>query len=321
MSGFHETRLPPKYAFGSSSGPGWKTQITELDSGHEERVIRWATYRERFELLQDVKDIDEINELLRFFKARQGAAYGFRVKNQWDWSSNAEGTDAPGTQDVQIEQGDGTTVAFQLIKKYTDGLSTVSKNIYKPVADTVRIWVNGVEKTEGVDWTVDTTTGIVTFSVAPGAGLAIHASFEFDTPARATSDIDEWLSASRRDVEEGELPSITLIEILDPSPPYTDFPYMGSIEVSISGNYTLSTGVARTFVISASNTGLKIILPDPANIPDGGPIFRVFLEGSNSAEIVDKDLVSLSPAMTLTPGTGCEVDLEDNSGTKIWYAY
>jgi uncharacterized protein (TIGR02217 family) len=54
------------------------------------------------------------------------------------------------------------------------------------VAGTVRIALDGVELASG--WSVDATTGIVTFAAAPGAGVAITAGFEFDVPVRFDSD-------------------------------------------------------------------------------------------------------------------------------------
>jgi uncharacterized protein (TIGR02217 family) len=37
-------------------------------------------------------------------------------------------------------------------------------------------------------WSVDTTTGLVTFSTAPTLGVEISAGFEFDVPVRFDTD-------------------------------------------------------------------------------------------------------------------------------------
>ena len=45
---------------------------------------------------------------------------------------------------------------------------------------------DGVEQLSG--WSVDTTTGLVTFSTAPAMGVEVTADFEFDVPVRFDTD-------------------------------------------------------------------------------------------------------------------------------------
>jgi len=76
------------------------------------------------------------------------------------------------------------------------------------VTATLRIALGGVEQSSG--WSVDTTTGIVTFSAAPGAGVAITAGFEFDVPVRFDTDVlDVTLDFERL----GSITSIPLLEL------------------------------------------------------------------------------------------------------------
>jgi uncharacterized protein (TIGR02217 family) len=58
--------------------------------------------------------------------------------------------------------------------------------IAKPVAGSVKLYRDGVEAVSG--WTVDTMTGLVTFSIAPAAGVQVTADFELDVPCRFDSD-------------------------------------------------------------------------------------------------------------------------------------
>ena len=51
---------------------------------------------------------------------------------------------------------------------------------------TVRVYLGGVEQLPG--WSVDVTTGIVTFTTAPAAGVEITADFELDVPVRFDTD-------------------------------------------------------------------------------------------------------------------------------------
>jgi uncharacterized protein (TIGR02217 family) len=76
------------------------------------------------------------------------------------------------------------------------------------VVGSVRIALGGVEQPSG--WSVHTTTGLVTFSSAPGAGVAITAGFEFDVPVRFDSDALDVT----HDIERlGSITSIPLLEL------------------------------------------------------------------------------------------------------------
>ena len=59
-------------------------------------------------------------------------------------------------------------------------------------------------------WTLDATTGIVTFTAAPSIGVIIRAGFEFDVPVRFDTDmLDVTLDIERL----GSITSIPLLEI------------------------------------------------------------------------------------------------------------
>ena len=76
------------------------------------------------------------------------------------------------------------------------------------MAGTVDIYVDAVLQASGV--TVDTTTGIVTFTTAPLVGEVISADFEFDVPVRF--DTDE-MAISMDSFDAGNWSSIPLIEV------------------------------------------------------------------------------------------------------------
>jgi uncharacterized protein (TIGR02217 family) len=114
----------------------------------------------------------------------------------------------PSPGDQTIGTGDGTTTSFQLVKDYVSGGQTWVRAIAKPVVGTVRMALDGVEQLSG--WSIDTTTGVVALDIAPGAGIAITAGFEFDVPVRFDSDaLDVTLDLERH----GSITSIPLLEI------------------------------------------------------------------------------------------------------------
>ncbi|WP_167626623.1 DUF2460 domain-containing protein, partial [Paracoccus luteus] len=117
----------------------------------------------------------------------------------------------PYTEDLTLSAigtGDGITTAFQLVKRYASGSQTWVRAITKPVAGTVRIALDGAEQLGG--WSVDTTTGVVTFATAPAEGVAITAGFAFDVPVRFDTDaLDVTLDLERL----GSITSIPLLEL------------------------------------------------------------------------------------------------------------
>jgi len=60
--------------------------------------------------------------------------------------------------------------------------------IAKPVDGSVRVAVAGIEGVAGTDFTADPTTGLVSFTQPPAAGLSVTAGFSFDTPVRFDTD-------------------------------------------------------------------------------------------------------------------------------------
>jgi uncharacterized protein (TIGR02217 family) len=110
--------------------------------------------------------------------------------------------------DQTIASGDGVTAVFQLTKTYASGAGSWTRAIQKPVDGSVRLAVAGSETDA---FTLDTTSGLVTFETAPADGAAITAGFSFDTPVRFDSDS---LSVNLASFAAGEIPGVPLVEVL-----------------------------------------------------------------------------------------------------------
>jgi len=204
---FHEIRFPDNISRGARGGPERRTQVVELASGDEERNASWANSRRRYDVAYGIRRADDLAAVVAFFEARNGRLFGFRYKDWADYKSNLP-SQAITPTDQQIGTGTGSLKVFQLAKRYTSGAQTWVRTIAKPFAGTVRLALNGVEQMSG--WTMDATTGVVTFTTAPGAGVAITAGFEFDVPVRFDTDmLDVTLDIERL----GSITSIPLLEI------------------------------------------------------------------------------------------------------------
>ena len=204
---FHEVRFPDNISRGARGGPERRTQIVELASGDEERNASWADSRRRYDVAYGIRRADDLAAVVAFFEARNGRLHGFRYKDWADYKS-ALPLQAITATDQQIGTGTGSLQTFQLAKRYTSGAQTWVRAITKPVAGTVRVALGMIEQMSG--WTVDTTTGVVTFTTAPANGVIVHAGFEFDVPVRFDSDtLDVTLDFERL----GSITAIPLLEI------------------------------------------------------------------------------------------------------------
>lgn len=206
---FHEIRFPTNVSFGSQGGPERLTEIVTLSNGFEERNTPWAHSRRRYDAGFGLRSLEDIDALLAFFEARRGQLHAFRWKDWSDYKSCGAGSQIDAL-DQEIAYGDGAQLQYQLIKVYRSGTEIYVRQIKKPVLGTVKVAIGGDLKVEGEEFSVDTTTGIIAFSVPPDIGALITAGYEFDVPARFETD---HLQTSVASFRAGELPNIPIVEV------------------------------------------------------------------------------------------------------------
>lgn len=204
---FHEVQFPPDISYGSSGGPKRLTQIVSLKSGFEQRNQVWAHSRRAYDAGTGVRNLDDIAAILNFWEARSGPLHGFRWKDWADYKSGLPRAVVTNADQI-LGTGTGALTTFQLVKRYNSNGNEYARPITKPVAGTVVVSVNGVAQPTG--WTVNTTTGIITFTVAPPNTHIVRAGFEFDVPARFEADD---LNISIEGFQAGAMQSIRVIEI------------------------------------------------------------------------------------------------------------
>lgn len=184
---FAEVRLESDFiVYGTVGGPAFSTSIVVVNSGFEFRNKNWANARGRWEFGSRKMPSKEIHNTLGFFRARGGRFQGFRFKDYADYTATSD----PLTEWGVTTQGCfiylGTTTA-QLTKSYVSGSDTDFRKIAKPVQGTIAVFNNGSRLTETVDYTIDYTTGVVTFAFTlPESGMTWDG--EFDTPVRFDTD-------------------------------------------------------------------------------------------------------------------------------------
>ena len=211
---FDEVQFPPTISFGMTGGPRFNTTVLVSSNGYESRNRHWAHPRRIWNVSQRVRKQDELDELVAFFYARNGALNGFRFKDWIDYRHDFGSS--PAAQPTYPALGDASNVEFQLVKEYSDSAYTHRRAITKPVEGTITIYVNDVESTETTDYMIDYNTGIVTFEVGstPPNGQAITWEGEFDVPVRFDGDD---MPVSIEHFEIGDWGAIRIVEIRDPA--------------------------------------------------------------------------------------------------------
>lgn len=330
--GFHEVQFPPTLSRQATSGPATSTNIIETDSGGEQRVPRWSGARWRGDARKGLRNNDDIRTCLNFYRARLGPAHGFRFKDWFDYATNPTGTlhlaaDVAVTKDDQLlGTGDGSRTTFQLLKRYISGPTTIVRNITKPVSGTVKIALDGTLKTEGVDYTINYATGVVTMTAAPTTGVSVTGGCQFDVPVRFAKEIDaSGLLASLDGHGQASLGSVPLIEIIDGLELPEDRPPGGGSSFTMSANVSITMQDGFAISVDPQSAGLIVIIPDEqtalTNLAFGGPYWSIFNRHGSNSVAVREGAAGGRLVGTIAAGTGKIIVLgHDASGNKTWYA-
>lgn len=173
-----DIQFPPQIAYGATGGPMFSTDVIVNSSGFEQRNANWTASLNKYDVSTGLKSPTDLNTLIAFFRGRQGRLRGFRFKDFADFQINAQ----------TIATADGIVTAYQIVKTYVSGTQTYTRKITRPVSGTVTgVTFNGVPKTEGVGFTINYATGILTQTPAV-AGPIVIGYIEFDVPARFDTD-------------------------------------------------------------------------------------------------------------------------------------
>ncbi len=186
FTGFDEV-LPLRKSF------QWRTDRISYDSGLEQRNQLLEQPIRHWEINWEMLDQAARDKVIELFQRTKGSFDTFLYTDRDDFQ-------------VELSESIITAVAaqtdFQLTKNYYVGETEtwvenkkdiVPSGTFPPV-----IKLDGVTKTEGADFTLDDTTGIVIFGAAPGAGVVFTAQYQFYFSVRFANDshIDEQIHAT-----------------------------------------------------------------------------------------------------------------------------
>jgi len=209
MMAFDDVLYPFALGRNTAVAPEFSTTITVGSSGHERRNSLWSDALVNFDVGPGIRSETELSQLIEFFRARRGAARGFRISDPFDFSTN-QMTGTPTMLDQLIGIGDGASADFQLSKSYGSGDEPQLRPITRPRADSIAVSIDGIAVS---DWTLG-EKGVLTFAQAPAEGTEIRAGFLFDVPVRFAED---RIDISGVNFAAGEAPSIPLIELRETS--------------------------------------------------------------------------------------------------------
>ena len=276
---FHENATLPLGSYGSAGGPGHLTLYLASKGGSPSRVARWDGAARQYDVRRGITDVPTCTELIEFYLAREGGLHGFRFKDWSDFSTDATWVGTPAYTDEIIGTGDGTTTQFQLVKRYTQGGSTRVRNILKPLAGTVVVGKAGSQQTLGTHFTVDTTTGTVTFASAPTLGQQITAGCEFDVPCMFGPGADALLTITHESLLAKSIPSVPVLEEVDPSIVVDEYPFGGAFALTF-GIPTQITPLMGRLASLTPTAAADILIPAASLLPLGGPHFVLANVGS-----------------------------------------
>lgn len=174
----------PGLAWGVTKTPTFQTRIQRAVSGRELRALDYPYPLWQFALVYDfLRDdpaagYDELRTLLGFFMLCQGAYGTFLFQDPSDRQVSGQ----------EIGIGDASATVFRLQR--TMGTTPPGGGFMEPMtAPNVvsAIYLNGITQ-DPTSYSVDQSSGLVTFGTPPGTGLIISADFTYYFRCRFVDD-------------------------------------------------------------------------------------------------------------------------------------
>ena len=222
---FCEISLSNEYKGTVQGGPEFSTTIVKNPAtGAEKRNVNRPDSQWRGVIDTSALTVAQIEKLFNLFEALKGRGVGCRIEPPYGFNKTKEVFAAPGGSQAP----DGVNKIFKLYMTSVADTFQTPKRIIKPVAGTLydmdgnlrdtsdfKIYIKpsgGADTLQaGSAYSIDNTTGIITFVVAPPAGSTLKWSGRADLPVNFESD---WFNPNIRPAEVGSVSGIPFKEIL-----------------------------------------------------------------------------------------------------------
>ncbi|MGC2200920.1 MAG: DUF2460 domain-containing protein [Stellaceae bacterium] len=174
----------PGLAWTVTKTPTFQTRIQRAASGRELRALDYPYPLWQFALVYDfLRDDpaaghDELRTLMGFFMLCNGAFGSFLYQDPTDYQVTGQ----------LIGIGDASQSTFQLQRNI--GTTLPGGGFSEPIVApdiVVAVYFNGIQQ-DPTTYSVDPSTGLVTFSTAPGSGQIITADFSYYFRCRFVED-------------------------------------------------------------------------------------------------------------------------------------
>lgn len=210
---FLEERLSVNLHYGWSYGDDYNVRIVETAADSEYRTLVHPFPKRHFQISFTENNANLYAQVVNLYHRVFGKFAGFRAKCLDDFTTNGL-TAVPTAFDQTL-----TLISagvYQMQKTYgldKAGLSIgrPSRVIYKPVAGTTLVAVNGTVQSPAL-FTVDTTTGRISFVTPPAGNAVVTGGCQFDIPVRFSTAI----SIQENNFVLRDAQNIELIELISP---------------------------------------------------------------------------------------------------------
>lgn len=180
MAFYESPRFSENIAAGALGGPEFLTTVVKVQGGSEQRNGSWTYPLHKWDVSHGLRHQADFQTVRAFFLTMKGRLHGFRFKDWADYTATHTGNEKGIVSGL-------TSTTFQLVKRYTSGSQTADRKIVKPIASGFELKDSGSTLTLTTDYTIDTTTGIVTTATSRTAANLTWAG-EFDVPMRFDTD-------------------------------------------------------------------------------------------------------------------------------------
>lgn len=223
---FFEVEFPRNIGYKRLGSPvGFNTTVNQGLSGQEQRNKNWANSRGKWTIDLQTPPASVSNRLAyiqaleAFMYVVSGKGDAFRLYDHVDNSALAQ----------PLSPITGSTTVYQLARTYTIGGRSYVRNITKPIttsvanylgnslSNTINVYISTVLQTLGSAYTIDYSTGLITFASAPGGSVTADMGYHY--PVRFDSD-DLPLQIEPSNVRGGSpLMSLHSLQLLEVPPP------------------------------------------------------------------------------------------------------